>query len=375
MKKIFFFLFSLLFFYSSAFADSNLDVNLSVDVDSNLDYVDNWVWVNIWQPLNYKLNFCNTSWNDLEFIMFRLYSTMWSNLEFVSNSLYLESISLPDWVFNSDMSVWNLTNWSCKNLFFALKPKQWWTLKTNDNVDYIAKYKYWVMATYLDSNTIWNPVSSVPVSMTISWPNSWTWSTQNITANINEWVVFYTLLDVWNNTCDNSVTFENTYTWTLSFDNEADNWKKACFKAIDEANNSNFKLIEISWIYKAPVVIVTPVIQSSWWGGWAWISKDYCPNWDYSYSYYDRSCWVKPIISNEEKEKIDIISIDPLLSHKAKALYNIQDYALKYRYNRTNIILKLDKLILKIENNLINYWRFKNEELFEIINYIKNNIL
>lgn len=230
MKKIFFFLFSLLFFYSSAFADSNLDVNLSVDVDSNLDYVDNWVWVNIWQPLNYKLNFCNTSWNDLEFIMFRLYSTMWSNLEFVSNSLYLESISLPDWVFNSDMSVWNLTNWSCKNLFFALKPKQWWTLKTNDNVDYIAKYKYWVMATYLDSNTIWNPVSSVPVSMTISWPNSWTWSTQNITANINEWVVFYTLLDVWNNTCDNSVTFENTYTWTLSFDNEADNWKKACFK-------------------------------------------------------------------------------------------------------------------------------------------------
>lgn len=34
--------------------------------------------------------------------------------------------------------------------------------------------------------------------------------------------------------------------------------------------------------------------SSGWGGGWGWSSKDKCPNWDYSPSYYDKKCGTKP---------------------------------------------------------------------------------
>jgi hypothetical protein len=45
-----------------------------------------------------------------------------------------------------------------------------------------------------------------------------------------------------------------------------------------------------------PPVVVNPPVSSGWGGGGGggWLSRDYCPAWDYSSSYYDKICWVRP---------------------------------------------------------------------------------
>lgn len=55
----------------------------------------------------------------------------------------------------------------------------------------------------------------------------------------------------------------------------------------------------ITTINAIPVVVppVTPPVVYSGWGGGGSISRDYCPSGDYSYSYYDNSCGVKPASS------------------------------------------------------------------------------
>lgn len=55
-----------------------------------------------------------------------------------------------------------------------------------------------------------------------------------------------------------------------------------------------------------------PSKPSGWWGGWTSLNRDYCPNGDYSASYYDGSCGTQPISATsdskqniEQNEKID----------------------------------------------------------------------
>lgn len=76
-------------------------------------------------------------------------------------------------------------------------------------------------------------------------------------------------------------------------------------------NNSNNTVINI------PENNNIPVNRNSTWGWWSspWLVMDNCPNWDYSPSYYDWTCWNKPIenkntkieIIIEENEEEDII--------------------------------------------------------------------
>ena len=49
---------------------------------------------------------------------------------------------------------------------------------------------------------------------------------------------------------------------------------------------------------------------SAWWSSWV-PNKDYCPNWDFTTSFYDNSCWSQPIITtwvNQTWEENDIIN-------------------------------------------------------------------
>lgn len=58
--------------------------------------------------------------------------------------------------------------------------------------------------------------------------------------------------------------------------------------------DSNGNITLLSGDNKTCTVINTyipiPSSPSSWWGGGSWLTIDYCPNWDNSYSYYDWLC-------------------------------------------------------------------------------------
>lgn len=61
------------------------------------------------------------------------------------------------------------------------------------------------------------------------------------------------------------------------------------------------------------VVDVVTSSSSSWWGGW-WsrLYKDNCPDWDFSPSYYDRSCWTKPVQSSTWLDYNQVVDADKL---------------------------------------------------------------
>ncbi len=93
----------------------------------------------------------------------------------------------------------------------------------------------------------------------------------------------------------------------------------------------------------------TPITASSWWwggGGW-WIAKDYCPNWDYSVSYYDRICWTKIISEDIKKDVIknveQIVNTIPLkntftLGEKLRFHFLIEGKTEKVKYKWYEII-------------------------------------
>lgn len=83
-------------------------------------------------------------------------------------------------------------------------------------------------------------------------------------------------------------------TWTVN------NWDTVTVRQTSSASNSTLKTatLTIGWV-SANFNVTTKAASSGWWsgGGWWWtpnLVKDDCPNWDYSTSYYDKTCWTKP---------------------------------------------------------------------------------
>ncbi len=99
------------------------------------------------------------------------------------------------------------------------------------------------------------------------------------------------------------IDWYQTFALTDTLGSSCNNWY-----ASPTANTANV----VNWIATiytcsaSSFVAVTDknvVIVSTWgwssgggWGGWSLLSRDNCPNWDFSPSYYDRKCWATPVV-------------------------------------------------------------------------------
>lgn len=146
------------------------------------------------------------------------------------------------------------------------------------------------------------------------------------------------------------LTSENGMSWneiqkkesiTLSWNTLSFSTNHFSYFALYETTQS----VIIPPVVVVPPVIVTPPIvtppSSSWWGSWWWgggLVKDSCPSWDFSPSYYDRTCWDKSVEIIKKDETTTSIS-------KNKLYYqNLKKQILLQRASQKSSISPLQKL-------------------------------
>ncbi len=264
---------------NSSFTTPTLEENLN---PNNSVFLQRFKNINTSNPIN--LNNTSTwiilsnSWT-IEYI--------WDNQDkIISNS----------WTYVSKI-IWN--TWSTWNWTF-LNPTE---LDINNFIWNLSKYN-------------WEKINQYKISKLIKiWASSlWVWLELNkyVTIEINN-------IDI--NKNYSILTSEDWIKWeTLLNSNIKKLWSKLQFQtnhfsyfAIIESD-SNWNLLTNS--INTPTNTTT-YIPSSWWG-WVRLVKDKCEYWDFSPSYYDRTCWIDPftIHSNSAEEwmyttlKDDLINID-----------------------------------------------------------------
>ncbi len=137
------------------------------------------------------------------------------------------------------------------------------------------------------------------------------------------------------------------------------------------ANNScSFDTNHLTYFAFASIN-TTPVSSwgngGGWWGGWRYI--DYCPNWDYSPSYYDNLCGTKPIINNTNWTQATVINKSPVITDTINtdkiSTDSIQKY-LNTNINPKNLQIALKYILnlkktsysnLSTNNSKINFWK------------------
>ena len=107
--------------------------------------------------------------------------------------------------------------------------------------------------------------------------------------------------------------------------------------------------------------------DNSWWSGWGWwggwnvtLKKDYCPDWDYTKSYYDNDCWKK---DNTEKSENNIVEApDEIELNSAPEEPKKEDEAKGYTEKELKQIKEF-WYIIEDEKTLSNIiWETKNDE-------------
>ncbi len=110
------------------------------------------------------------------------------------------------------------------------------------------------------------------------------------------------------------------------------------------------------------------IVYNIWWWGWWWLTKDNCPNWDFSSSYYDKKC--NSDIEKEKKKNIDkqIDEIEPKIKiySKNKLIKNI--IIAKFNLEKN---VQWKNTIKKIENSIES---LNKDELIEKYIELNNNI-
>jgi len=145
--------------------------------------------------------------------------------------------------------------------------------------------------------------------------------------------------------------------------------------------------------FDIPVVVIPTQTISSWWGGWVWLSMDYCINWDKSVSYYDKTCWDENtsswnmiIQSWSLKQYWNVSSNKWNIWENKKSNVEIQNKIKIVKKNIVNFIIKKtnnkpSKEIIKetkyIFDNLDKYFAtdsfdLKKQYKKEIINWVNN---
>jgi hypothetical protein len=190
----------------------------------------------------------------------------------------------------------------------------WTVLSNNSAFDYETKNTYNICVRVSDGILnfdknfviIVNDVAETWTDITFSWSlafneNSVSWLTlwDFNTVGTNTWVTYTYTFIAWTWSNDNGVF---TISWsTLTTNFIADYETKNTYSIRVESLDSLWFSIE-----KQFSIIINDVYEwssggwSTWgWSGgggsyWAWSVKDSCPDWDYSTSYYDRTCGTKP---------------------------------------------------------------------------------
>lgn len=156
--------------------------------------------------------------------------------------------------------------------------------------------------TYLPSPTIQYPISGSILSGSII--ISWTWTIWSTISLSYTWVLLTGIVD-------------GSWYWNISLPSVSDGVYILTL------------MQEFSWTLSLPVFLpftidsTIPLSPSIWWWGWWWnsLTKDNCPDWDYTNSYYDNSCGKKPTIDTwvviDDNDNIDT----PIL-YPASQIYN-----------------------------------------------------
>lgn len=172
----------------------------------------------------------------------------------------------------------------------------------------------------------------------------------------------------------NSTLASQTHSWTISWFDSTKTYYYFISSTDIVWNNYSSSVNIIEWI--VPIVITK---SSSWGGGGGWLSKDFCPTGDYSKSYYDNSCWVKPssstgtivstwtIITNtwttvnkdEKSNEIDA-PYKKYIKYKGISILDIKNYKYEANFRKTafeiirnNEISEKDKIAIINRHNAL----------------------
>ncbi len=259
--------------------------------DWNLTYDENFViavndiseaWTDITFSWSLTLAENTTSWLSLW-----NFNTVWTN----SWATYI--YTFVNWAWSDDNTSFIINSWST-NLITAFIPnyetKNTYSIRvrSTDNFGLIVEKQFSVIISNVNEN---------PIDMSIS--------SSIINENLSAWTTVWALT-----TTDPDPS--NTYTYTLVVWTWSDNnasfgisWNNlvANFTADYEVKNSytvRLRSTDNGWLFTEKQFTISIGNVSEWssggGGGWsgAGAVKDNCPSWDYSYSYYDKTCGTKP---------------------------------------------------------------------------------
>lgn len=204
------------------------------------------------------------------------------------------------WYFDVSFIVPWYSSWTILSLY---RSENWstWVLNTPDSnctlnassmctfrTDHLSYFALWLdsapdafsftSVTSWELNTIYESNA-----ITVSWMSTWA----TITVTWWEYKIW-----AWSYT---------SWTWTVN------NGDTVTLRLTSSSSYSTLTTatLTIGWV-SAWFSVTTKASSSWWWSGWGWggsgwgwgssssTTKDTCPNWDYSWSLYDKICWTKP---------------------------------------------------------------------------------
>ncbi len=321
-----------------------------------------WVWNGrfvLWDEIDKSNIFSSwaitSSWELLKNLWVSKIIKIWADTLGISMKLNrevdIELTNLWTWKYYKVLSSDDLVNWTYLPSFMT--DLDWkWSFKTNhfsyfaliDMTDSTPDQFVFTdllnqeLNTHVFSNEILISWINLPILLTL---NSWEFS-------INSWS--------W-----------NTWTYLLN------NWDKLKLKAITSSDYSSFVnlSLELWWISDTWSITTkqAPIINWWWWGwwggGWWWVrilKKDTCPEWDYSNSYYDNTCWVKKFL---DTNSWTIIKTEINLNTWKLSIINdekINDNVIKEEINSKLILKMIDKNFKEVSYKS-NLWVFKSRKL------------
>jgi len=199
--------------------------------------------------------------------------------------------------------------WSDDNTSFTLS---WSTLITNFVPDYETKNTYTIRVSSTDSlsgtiekqfSITINDVNEIPTDIALNNSsineNLWVWTIvwQLSSIDVDAWSTYTYALVSWT-WSDNNALFSiswNNLIANFSADYETKNTYTIRVRSTDNG---------LLFTEKIFIISINDVSEwwgsSGWWSSWWWwwmlpaLQKDTCPSWDYSPSYYDKTCGTKP---------------------------------------------------------------------------------
>lgn len=331
---------------------SNVNNTISFEIDSKNFDINNAsnVQVKYWKDFsnlttkisNWEIQYSSNpvvKWNKVKFTKWIswtwfAYEIKISNDQFAETTLtwIIENTVNTGWLFINHDKDTVIRNY-IKNISWEM-PLSWaqrillWTTSSWETIKTLTKWNgisliLWSWSTYIEKLTgsgtwnwgfrLWDILNKKLLFS--SWAETSSWEKMrnlNVEKLIKIWAdtmwiglkldrnIDVEISDLKSNTQYRLVYSTDTLNWNYMSDITTDSYGRAKFST---DHFTYFAFIDntapIIPIEPEPPVVINPINSnsSSWWGGWWWSSRDYCPAWDYSKSYYDRTCWVNPVAS------------------------------------------------------------------------------